>query len=171
RIAQRLYDGVDIEGETIGLITYMRTDGVDIAPEAITAARNLIGSDYGQRYLPASPRQYQTKAKNAQEAHEAIRPTDVARRPKDVRSYLDADQSRRYDLIWIRTMASQMESAELERTTADITAKVAARVIDLRATGTVIKFDGFLTLYHEDMDDPVDDEEGKRLPEMHAGEN
>jgi DNA topoisomerase I len=171
RIAQRLYEGVDIDGETVGLITYMRTDGVDIAPEAITAARNLIGTDYGQRYLPASPRQYQTKAKNAQEAHEAIRPTEVARRPKDVRSYLDGDQSRLYDLIWMRTMASQMESAELERTTADITAKVAARVIDLRATGTVIKFDGFLTLYHEDMDDPVDDEEGKRLPEMHAGEN
>jgi DNA topoisomerase-1 len=172
RIAQRLYEGVDIEGDTIGLITYMRTDGVDIAPEAIAATRNLIGKDYGQRYLPASPRQYQTKAKNAQEAHEAIRPTDAARRPKDVKSYLDADQSRLYELIWLRTMASQMESAELERTTADITAKVAARVIDLRATGTVIKFDGFLTLYHEDMDDPsVDDEEGKRLPEMHAGEN
>jgi DNA topoisomerase-1 len=172
RIAQRLYEGVEIDGDTVGLITYMRTDGVDIAPEAITAARNLIGTDYGQRYLPASPRQYQTKAKNAQEAHEAIRPTDAARRPKDVRSYLDADQSRLYELIWLRTMASQMESAELERTTADITAKVAARVIDLRATGTVIKFDGFLTLYHEDMDDPAaDDEEGKRLPEMHAGEN
>jgi DNA topoisomerase-1 len=170
RIAQRLYEGVEIEGETVGLITYMRTDGVDIAPEAITAARRLIGGDYGERYLPASPRQYQTKAKNAQEAHEAIRPTDPARRPKDVRSYLDADQMRLYDLIWLRTVASQMESAELERTTADITAKAAGRVIDLRATGTVIKFDGFLTLYHEDMDDPIDDEDAKRLPEMSAGE-
>jgi DNA topoisomerase-1 len=171
RIAQRLYEGVDIDGETVGLITYMRTDGVDVAPEAIASTRRLIGADYGERYVPGSPRQYQTKAKNAQEAHEAIRPTDVARRPKDVRSYLDADQSRLYELIWLRMMASQMESAELERTTADITAKVAARLLELRATGTVIKFDGFLTLYHEDMDDPVEDEEGKRLPEMSAGEN
>jgi DNA topoisomerase I len=171
RIAQRLYEGVDIEGETVGLITYMRTDGVDIAPEAIAAARNVIGADYGQRYLPSSPRQYQTKAKNAQEAHEAIRPTELGRRPKQTKSFLDADQAKLYELIWLRTMASQMESAELERTTADITAKVAARVIDLRATGTVIKFDGFLTLYHEDMDDPVDDDESRRLPEMNAGED
>jgi DNA topoisomerase-1 len=171
RIAQRLYEGVDIEGETVGLITYMRTDGVDIAPEAIAAARHVIGADYGQRYLPSSPRQYQTKAKNAQEAHEAIRPTELGRRPKQTKSFLDADQAKLYELIWLRTMASQMESAELERTTADITAKVAARVIDLRATGTVIKFDGFLTLYHEDMDDPVDDDESRRLPEMNAGEN
>ncbi len=171
RIAQRLYEGIDIDGETVGLITYMRTDGVDIAEEAITAARSVIGADYGQRYLPASPRRYQTKAKNAQEAHEAIRPTDLARRPKDTKSVLDSDQARLYELIWLRTMASQMESAELERTTADITAKAAGRVIDLRATGTVIKFDGFLTLYHEDMDDPAEDEEGKRLPEMSAGES
>jgi DNA topoisomerase I len=171
RIAQRLYEGVDIEGETVGLITYMRTDGVDIAPEAISAARRVIGADYGDRYLPSSPRQYQTKAKNAQEAHEAIRPTDPGRRPRETRSYLDADQARLYDLIWMRTMASQMESAELERTTVDITAKVDARVIELRATGTVIKFDGFLTLYHEDMDDPVEEDESKRLPEMNGGEN
>jgi DNA topoisomerase-1 len=171
RIAQRLYEGVDIDGDTIGLITYMRTDGVQIAPEAIAATRGLIGSDYGQRYLPSSPREYQTKAKNAQEAHEAIRPTDAARRPAQVRSVVDADQAKLYELIWLRTVASQMESAELERTTADITAKVAGRVIDLRATGTVVKFDGFLTLYHEDLDDPAaDDDESKRLPEMSAGE-
>ena len=87
RIAQRLYEGVDIDGETVGLITYMRTDGVQIAPEAITATRKLIGGDYGNRYLPSSPREYQTKAKNAQEAHEAVRPTDPARRPRQVRSY------------------------------------------------------------------------------------
>jgi DNA topoisomerase I len=171
RVAQRLYEGIEADGETIGLITYMRTDGVDIAEEAITAARRLIGSDYGDRYVPGAPRRYQVKAKNAQEAHEAIRPTDVVRRPRDVRSWLDADQAKLYELIWLRTMASQMESAELERTTADITAKVDSRVIELRATGTVIKFDGFLTLYHEDMDDPAEDEEGRRLPEMSAGEN
>src|SRR6202030_2746354 len=107
RIAQRLYEGIDVGGETIGLITYMRTDGVQIAEEAITATRNLIGSDYGSRY--------QTKAKNAQEAHEAIRPTDFTVRPKDTKSFLDHDQARLYELIWLRTVASQMESAELER--------------------------------------------------------
>jgi DNA topoisomerase I len=170
RIAQRLYEGVDIEGDTVGLITYMRTDGVDIAEEALAAARRLIGSDYGSRYLPSAPRQYQAKAKNAQEAHEAIRPTDVARRPKDVKAFLDHDQARLYELIWLRTMASQMESAELERTTADITAHAGARLIELRATGTVIKFDGFLTLYQEDEDDKAEDEESRRLPEMSAGE-
>jgi len=171
RVAQRLYEGVDIDGETIGLITYMRTDGVDVAEEALAAARRLIGADYGRDYLPPSPRQYQTKAKNAQEAHEAIRPTDAARRPREMKSFLDHDQARLYELIWLRMVASQMESAELERTTADITAKAAGRVIDLRATGTVVKFDGFLTLYQEGEDDIVADEEGRRLPEMSAGEN
>ncbi len=171
RIAQRLYEGIDIGGETIGLITYMRTDGVQIADEAITATRRLIGGDYGDRYLPSSPRQYQTKAKNAQEAHEAIRPTELGRRPKETKSFLDPDQARLYELIWLRTVASQMESAELERTTADIAAKAGGRLIELRATGTVVKFDGFLTLYHEDMDDPIDDDESRRLPEMSAGEN
>ena len=144
RIAQRLYEGIDIGGETAGLITYMRTDGVQIANEAITQARKLIGEDYGNAYVPDAPRQYQTKAKNAQEAHEAIRPTDLSRRPADMRRRLDTDQARLYELIWIRTIASQMESAELERTTVDIAAKAGARVLELRATGQVIKFDGFL---------------------------
>ncbi|HEY1363764.1 MAG TPA: type I DNA topoisomerase [Xanthobacteraceae bacterium] len=173
RIAQRLYEGVDIEGDTVGLITYMRTDGVDIAPEAISAARRLIGTDYGERYLPAAARRYQTRAKNAQEAHEAIRPTDPARRPRELKRFLNAEQARLYELVWQRMMASQMESAELERTTADITAAVAEprrRLIELRATGTVVKFDGFLTLYHEDDDEPSEDEESRRLPEMRAGE-
>src|SRR5262249_19232073 len=111
RIAQRLYEGVDIGGETVGLITYMRTDGVQIADEAIAATRRVIGADYGDRYLPSTPRQYQAKAKNAQEAHEAIRPTDLARRPAQTKSFLDNDQARLYELIWLRTMASQMESA------------------------------------------------------------
>ena len=169
RIAQRLYEGVDIGGETVGLITYMRTDGVQIAPEAITATRQVIGADYGERYLPNAPRQYQTKAKNAQEAHEAIRPTELSRRPGETRKFLDSDQARLYELIWLRTIASQMESAELERTTAEISAKVDKRLLDLRATGTVIKFDGFLTLYQEGEDDAADDE-GGRLPAMSAGE-
>jgi len=169
RIAQRLYEGIDIGGETTGLITYMRTDGVQIANEAITQARKVIGEDYGNAYVPDSPRQYQAKAKNAQEAHEAIRPTDLSRRPADMRRRLDNDQARLYELIWTRTIASQMESAELERTTVDITAKAGARVLDLRATGQVIKFDGFLALYQEGRDDE-EDEDGRRLPSMSEGE-
>jgi DNA topoisomerase I len=169
RIAQRLYEGIDIGGETTGLITYMRTDGVQIAPEAITQARKVIGEDYGNAYVPDSPRQYQAKAKNAQEAHEAIRPTDLSRRPDKMRSRLDVDQARLYDLIWKRAIASQMESAELERTTVDITAKAGSRVLELRATGQVIKFDGFLALYQEGHDDE-EDEDSRRLPAMSEGE-
>src|SRR5438093_227571 len=155
----------------LGLITYMRTDGVQIADEAVGAVRRVIGADYAKEYVPGAPRQYQSKAKNAQEAHEAIRPTDLGRRPGQVKRYLDAEQAKLYDLIWTRTVASQMESAELERTTAEISAKVGARTLDLRATGTVVKFDGFLTLYQEGRDDEADDEESRRLPAMSAGEN
>ena len=120
QIAQKLYEGIDLEGETVGLITYMRTDGADMAPEAIAATRNTILKNYGEPFLPSVPRKYSTKAKNAQEAHEAVRPTDPGRTPDMVRSELDADQFALYDLIWKRTIASQMESAEMERTTADI---------------------------------------------------
>jgi DNA topoisomerase I len=169
RIAQRLYEGIDIGGETTGLITYMRTDGVQIDNSAITQARKVIGEDYGNAYVPDAPRQYQTKAKNAQEAHEAIRPTDLSRRPADMRRRLDLDQARLYELIWKRTIASQMESAELERTTVDITAKAGLRVLELRASGQVIKFDGFLALYQEGHDDE-EDEDSRRLPAMSAGE-
>jgi DNA topoisomerase-1 len=170
RVAQRLYEGVDIGGETVGLITYMRTDGVQIAKEAIGATRALIEADYGRNYLPGSPRRYETKAKNAQEAHEAIRPTELSRRPPETKAYLDADQAKLYELIWLRTVASQMESAELERTTIDITANVAKRMLELRATGTVVKFDGFLTLYQESHDDDASDEDSHRLPEVSQGE-
>jgi DNA topoisomerase I len=169
RIAQRLYEGIDIGGETTGLITYMRTDGVQIDPSAITQARKVIGEDYGNAYVPDAPRQYQAKAKNAQEAHEAIRPTDLSRRPADMRRRLDTDQARLYELIWTRTIASQMESAELERTTVDIAAKAGSRVLELRATGQVIKFDGFLALYQEGRDDE-EDEDSRRLPAMSEGE-
>jgi len=170
RIAQRLYEGINIGGETTGLITYMRTDGVQIDGSAITQARKVIGEDYGKDYVPDAPRQYQTKAKNAQEAHEAIRPTDIARRPADLRRSLDNDQARLYELIWIRTVASQMESADLERTTVDIVAKAGTRTLDLRASGQVIKFDGFLKLYQEGRDDDPDDEDSNRLPAMSDGE-
>ncbi len=170
RVAQRLYEGIDIGGEAVGLITYMRTDGVQIADEAVRAVRSVIEADYGAKYVPHAPRRYETKAKNAQEAHEAVRPTDLTRRPSQAKTFLDADQARLYELIWLRTVASQMESAELERTTVDITAKVASRILELRATGTVVKFDGFLALYQEGQDEDPDDEEARRLPPMSAGE-
>ncbi|TXM75058.1 type I DNA topoisomerase [Methylobacterium sp. WL12] len=169
RVAQKLYEGVDIGGETVGLITYMRTDGVDMAPEAIADARRVIGREFGDTYVPGVPRKYSVKAKNAQEAHEAVRPTEMGRLPKQVARMLDPEQAKLYDLIWTRTVASQMESAELERTTVDVTASVGPRKIDLRATGQVVKFDGFLTLYQEGKDDE-EDEDGKRLPPMKAGE-
>ncbi|MBA3516853.1 MAG: type I DNA topoisomerase, partial [Rhizobiales bacterium] len=169
QIAQRLYEGVDIGGETVGLITYMRTDGVDIAPEALTQTRRVIEGEYGARYLPDGPRRYHARAKNAQEAHEAIRPTDLSRLPADVALFLDRDQARLYELIWKRAIASQMTSAELERTTIDISAKSAEGEAALRATGSVIRFDGFLTLYQEGRDDDAD-EEGGRLPALTAGE-
>ena len=170
RLAQRLYEGIDIGGETVGLITYMRTDGIDMAPEAIAAVRGMIGKQYGKNYVPDAPRQYQNKSKNAQEAHEAVRPTDPNRLPGDVGRHLDRDQARLYELIWNRAVASQMQSAELERTTVDIEAKVGVRNLELRATGQVVKFDGFLTLYQEGQDEAADDDESRRLPAMSEGE-
>ena len=169
RIAQRLYEGVDIGGETAGLITYMRTDGVDMAPEAIASARQVIAKEYGERFVPKAPRKYTVKAKNAQEAHEAIRPTDLTRLPKQVAKHLEPEQARLYELIWTRTIASQMESAELERTTVDIDAAVGKRQLELRASGQVVRFSGFLELYQEGRDDDAD-EDGGRLPPMAPGE-
>jgi DNA topoisomerase-1 len=164
KIAQRLYEGVDIGGETVGLISYMRTDGVQLSAEAITGARDLIGRDYGARYLPGEPRVYKTRAKNAQEAHEAIRPTDVARRPEQVAAQLEPEQLKLYELIWRRTVASQMESAVLDQSTIDIAAPD-GQVI-LRATGSVLLFDGFLTLYQEGRDDSDDEDGQARLPKL-----
>ncbi len=169
RIAQRLYEGVDIGGETAGLITYMRTDGVDMAPEAVASVRRVIGKEYGERFVPKVPRKYTAKAKNAQEAHEAIRPTDAARLPKQMAKYLEPEQAKLYELIWTRTIASQMELAELERTTVDIDAKAGARMLEMRATGQVVRFPGFLELYQEGRDDEAD-EDGGRLPAMAEGE-
>ncbi|MCB1431928.1 MAG: type I DNA topoisomerase [Alphaproteobacteria bacterium] len=171
QIAQRLYEGVDIGGETVGLITYMRTDGVDMAPEAIAATRNAILKTFGEPYLPASPRQYTTKAKNAQEAHEAIRPTDMARHPSELRKALDDDQLALYELVWKRTISSQMESAELERTTVDLgTDGKDGKRYAFRATGSVVKFDGFLKVYSESLDDG-EDEDARRLPAMARGDS
>lgn len=168
QIAQRLYEGVEIDGETTGLITYMRTDGVQIADEALAQARTVINNEFGETYLPDTPRIYKTKAKNAQEAHEAIRPTDLSRLPKHAAKMLDEDQRKLYELVWNRTVASQMESVRLERTTIEIEAD--EERIGLRATGSVILFDGFLRLYQEGRDEPEDGDDDGRLPKMEKGD-
>jgi DNA topoisomerase-1 len=167
QIAQHLYEGTDLGGETVGLITYMRTDGITMAPEAVAEARTVIGARYGQRYVPGAARVYTSKAKNAQEAHEAVRPTLFERTPEEVARYVDADSAKLYELIWKRAIASQMESAELERTTVDVAS--ADKKIMLRATGTVTLFDGFLTLYQEGKDEE-EDEDGSKLPRVKAGD-
>jgi DNA topoisomerase-1 len=170
QIAQRLYEGVDIGGETAGLITYMRTDGVQMAPEAIDGARAQIAKGFGDRYLPEKPRFYSTKAKNAQEAHEAIRPTDFSRTPDSIRSSLDPDQARLYEMIWKRAIASQMNPAEIERTTVEIEAKGAGKAASLRAVGSVIRFDGFIAAYTDQKEDDAEDDEARRLPDIRDGE-
>jgi DNA topoisomerase-1 len=167
QVAQRLYEE--------GHITYMRTDGVQVASEAISAARAVIARRFGDSYVPEKPRYYQTKAKNAQEAHEAIRPTNLSETPDSLRG-LEPDQRRLYELIWKRMAASQMASAELERTTVDIAAGV-AQPVNLRATGQVVRFDGFLTLYQEGRDVetprqalPEESDDDGRLPPMAEGD-
>jgi len=164
--AQRLYEGIDIGGETVGLITYMRTDGVQTAPEALDEARKVIGNVYGRDYVPEKPRFYSTKAKNAQEAHEAIRPTSLARNPGSLR--LEGDLGRLYELIWKRMIASQMESARIERTTIDLDSSDGKT--GLRASGQVVLFDGYLKVYEEGRDD-ADDEESGRLPQVTQGDD
>lgn len=160
QIAQRLYED--------GLITYMRTDAVQMAPEAIEAARRVIGKEFGPEYVPEKPRLYQTKAKNAQEAHEAIRPTELGKHPDTLRS-IDPDQHKLYQLIWRRALASQMRSAEIERTTADIDVAGAGRQITLRAIGSVITFPGFLGVYGVEKTDE-DDEDSRELPALKEGD-
>ena len=165
RVAQQLYEGVDIGGETVGLISYMRTDGVQMASEAIAAIRDHVAEAYGRDYLPGAPREYSSKAKNAQEAHEAIRPTDVARTPDAVARYLNDEQRRVYELIWKRAVASQMQSAELDQVAVD----VAAGGTRLRANGSIVAFDGFLKLYREATDEaPEGDsrDDSRMLPPM-----
>ncbi len=174
RTAQQLYEGVDLGGETVGLITYMRTDGTNLSDEAIGQIRGMIKSEYGDKYLPGAPRQYKSKAKNAQEAHEAIRPTSISRHPRDVAKYVDERQAALYELIWKRAVASQMENAVLDQVTADISDGTDDVV--LRATGSTVAFDGFLSVYQEDEDDndapPTGEENpnasGNRLPPLAA---
>ena len=172
QVAQKLYEGIDIGGETTGLITYMRTDGVQIAPEAIDAARTAIKDTFGNNYVPEKPRFYSTKAKNAQEAHEAIRPTDFMRTPDSVKQYLDSDQAKLYDLVWKRAIASQMTPADIERTTVEIEAIKGSDHANLRATGSVIQFDGFIAAYTDQRDeDSSEDDDAIRLPKMQANES
>ncbi|MEO0782019.1 MAG: type I DNA topoisomerase [Pseudomonadota bacterium] len=156
--AQRLYEA--------GLITYMRTDGIDMAPEAVMATRDAIKGRYGAEYVPDGPRMYKNKAKNAQEAHECIRPTDMTRDASAVK-LSEPDQRKLYDLIWKRTIACQMAAARLERTTVDIESD--DKQVGLRATGQVVMFDGFMRVYEEGRDDVVDDDD-KRLPQIMEGE-
>ena len=171
QVAQKLYEGIDIGGETTGLITYMRTDGVQIAPEAIEAARNAIHDTFGANYVPEKPRFYSTKAKNAQEAHEAIRPTDFKRKPDDIKKFLDSDQFKLYELVWKRAIASQMKSADIERTTVEIEAINGSDHANLRAVGSVVTFDGFIAAYFDPKDDDsADSEDSMRLPKMEADE-
>ncbi|MDQ0464100.1 DNA topoisomerase-1 [Caulobacter ginsengisoli] len=162
--AQKLYEGIDIGGETVGLITYMRTDGVQTTPEALDEARAVIKGLYGQEYVPETARLYKTKAKNAQEAHEAIRPTALGRNPGSMR--LEGDLGRLYELIWKRMIASQMEAARIERTSVELDSSDGRTA--LRATGQVVLFPGYLSVYEEGRDD-ADDEDSARLPIIREG--
>ena len=164
QLAQKLYEGVDIGGETTGLITYMRTDGVTVSQDAITAARSFVGKKYGDKYVPESQRIYKVKQKNAQEAHEAIRPTDVTRSPDKLEHVLEKDMLRLYELIWKRMLASQMESAVFDQMAVDIESIDKQAIF--RANGSVMRFDGFLKLYQESKDDDEEDEESKALPPL-----
>ncbi len=164
QIAQKLYQGIEIEGETIGLITYMRTDGTNLSKDAVSAFRNFINDEIGNEYLPKDALNYSgKKAKNAQEAHEAIRPTDVSRTPQKVKKYLSTDQNKLYDLIWSRALSSQMESAKFDRNTITIMSDNNDTVC--KASGSVLKFDGFLKIYNNQSKD--DDE--NILPDMSKG--
>jgi DNA topoisomerase-1 len=167
QIAQRLYQGIDIEGETTGLITYMRTDGTNISKEAIKEFRESIKKDFGNEFLPEQPNSFTgKKAKNAQEAHEAIRPTDVTRKPTDIKKYINADQFKLYNLIWSRALSSQMNPAEFDRNTILISSK--DEKINFKTTGSVIKFEGFLKVY--DVQDN-DEDEKNILPQVKIGDD
>ncbi len=164
-LAQRLYEGVEIDGSAQGLITYMRTDSVDITPEAVASVRAAINKIYGKDYLPSAANVFKSKVKNAQEAHEAIRPTDFELTPEKARKYLDEDQLRLYDLIWKRTLASQMADVILDQVSVEIvTIPTYAKA---RATGSTVRFDGFYRVYKEDLDDgESDDENDQKLPDL-----
>ncbi len=167
QIAQRLYQGVEIEGETTGLITYMRTDGTQISKDAINEFRNLIQNDFGKKFLPDKPNSFTgKKAKNAQEAHEAIRPTNITRKPLDIKKYVNPDQFKLYELIWNRALSSQMNPAEFDRNTILISSE--DNKINFRATGSILKFEGFLKVYQVQ---ETDEDAKNILPEVKTGDN
>ncbi|QNT79502.1 type I DNA topoisomerase [Entomobacter blattae] len=172
RTAQQLYEGITLGGETTGLITYMRTDGVQMAGEAIEAIRTHIEKEIGKAYLPAKPRLYSSRSKNAQEAHEAIRPTEIKRLPTEIEPFLTAEQFRLYELIWKRALASQMQSAELDQVVVELGDR--QNKTTLRANGSTLAFDGYLKLYREGQDDPTesdkDDENSRLLPPLQQGD-
>lgn len=151
QVAQKLYEGINIGGETVGLITYMRTDSVVLSQDAIGQTRGFIEKNYDKRYLPSSPRAFKSKSRNAQEAHEAIRPTSISRAPEQLKNILDNDQFRLYELIWKRTVASQMASAVMDQMEVQMASADSQTI--LKATGSAIAFDGFLKLYQEAKDD------------------
>ena len=167
RVAQQLYEGIDTGSGAVGLITYMRTDSVNLAQEALNDIRTLIAQRYGANNLPPVPRLFKTKAKNAQEAHEAIRPTVVAVTPESIRAHLNADQYALYELIWKRTVACQMIPATLDTVAVDLTCG-AGNIF--RATGSTIADPGFMAVYQEDVDDQHDEEESRTLPPLRQGE-
>ncbi len=168
QIAQQLYEGIDIGGETVGLITYMRTDGIQMAQEAISQARSVIEKDFGAPYLPEKPRYYKNNVKNAQEAHEAVRPTSLLRRPSEMAKFLNKDMKALYELIYKRALASQMQNASLDKVGVDCPSRDGK--IILRATGQTIAFDGFLKVYREDLDDSSE-ENNALLPILNQGED
>ncbi len=163
KLAQNLYEGIDIGGTTTGLITYMRTDSVNVSKEALSETRKFIDKKFGDKYLPNAPREYKTKTKNAQEAHEAIRPTDVTLSPEQIEKYLNPDQFKLYDLIWKRMVASQMENALIDIVSADLCNP--DKSITFRSTGSTLVFDGYFAVYKEDEDD-TEDEENQALPKL-----
>ena len=166
QIAQRLYQGIDIEGETVGLITYMRTDGTNISKDAVISFRDFITKNYSDKYLPEQPLNYSgKKAKNAQEAHEAIRPTEIIRKPEDIKKYLSTDQHKLYNLIWARSLSSQMQSAKFDRKTITINSSDNQNIF--KASGSTLKFDGFLKIYKIDEND---DENENILPDVEKDE-
>lgn len=168
--AQQLYEGVELgDGEATGLITYMRTDSVNLSEQALQSAKEAIKDKFGKEYLIDEPRKYSPKSKNAQEAHEAIRPTDFNRDPESIKDHLDRNAFRLYDLIWKRTIATQMPEAVFDATSVDIEIKGKAKKYTFRATGQVIKFDGFMKVYLEGTDDEEQEEEGI-LPELVIGD-
>jgi len=167
QLAQKLYEGIDVGGERTGLISYMRTDSVSLAEESIADMRAHIAEHFGDKYMPDKPRHFKTKSKNAQEAHEAIRPTLISRTPQAMKSVLDADAARLYELIWKRALACQMSPAILDQVSADVTSTDAT----LRATGSTIAFDGFRKLYLEGRDEPGKEEDAGMLPPLKEGES